>query len=148
MNYEQINEKESIRTINFYQFFLKKYADMIKYILYSSPDVIERLYLHFTSEQRKSAWKGLILRQALISINIKLYVCDKLVELGLKNNTTLEEFYQLSEKKIQINFSAVETATDCISIINHVTRPSMPVWAAILATSSVPFFFPPLPDQL
>ena len=46
-----------------------------------------------------------------------------------------------------MSFSAVDSQTNSITFLNYLTRPSMPVWAAIIATSSLPFFFKPFPDQ-
>lgn len=52
----------------------------------------------------------------------------------------MKEFYEFSPNKIQLNFMAVESITNTITVINYLTRPNMPVWAAILATSSLPYF--------
>ena len=46
-----------------------------------------------------------------------------------------------------MSFSAVESKTNSIIFLNYKTRPAMPVWAAILATCSLPFFFKPFPDR-
>jgi hypothetical protein len=56
--------------------------------------------------------------------------------MGLKPNTTLRQFYENTSKKIQLNFSAIENSY--VAIFNHLTRPNMPIWAAVLASSSIP----------
>lgn len=46
-----------------------------------------------------------------------------------------------------MNFLAVETPTNAITFLNHKTAPYMPVWAAILATSSHPLLFKPVANR-
>ena len=67
--------------------------------------------------------------------------------MGLKSNTTLKQFYDLSTKKIHLNFLAIESETNSVTFLNHKTNPYMPMWAAIVATSSGPMFFKPLHDR-
>ena len=62
-------------------------------------------------------------------------------------NITLKEFYEASPTEIQLNFLVVESATNAISIINYITRPNMPVWAAVFATCSLPYFFNSVTDH-
>ena len=38
--------------------------------------------------------------------------------------------------------------TQTIQILNYMTRPNMPLWAALVATCSLPEFFNPLVDRL
>ena len=65
--------------------------------------------------------------------------------MNLDANTTLKQFYENSSKRIQLNFSVVEDGH--IAVYNYKTRPNMPIWAAILAASSIPGFFPPVIDR-
>ena len=81
------------------------------------------------------------------SLRVKSYIFDKLSELGLKKQITLKEFYDISSKKIQLNFLVVETPANIVSIINHKTRPEMPLWAAVVASCSIPFLFEPVLDR-
>ena len=62
-------------------------------------------------------------------------------------NIALKEFYEISPRKIQLNFLAIESVTQTLTIINHITRPNMPVWAAIFATCSLPYFFSSMTDH-
>ena len=67
--------------------------------------------------------------------------------MSLDENITLSSFYKLSNKKIRLNFTAVNTQTDTIEIINYQTKPHMPVWAALVATASLPDFFTSIVQQ-
>lgn len=120
---------------------------MIKYLVYASPFVTEEIAINLSEEDRKNVWKGLIICEAMNVFKLKAYICESLIELGLKAHTTLQEYYKMSGKKITLNFTAIDSATNSIIIINHHTRPNMPVWAAIVATTSMPEFFRPLPDM-
>ena len=81
------------------------------------------------------------MQTALSSLSIKNLIRRILTSLNYDANITLREFYDISKKKIQLNFMVVESATSTVSIINHLTRPNMPVWAALMATSSLPYFY-------
>ena len=67
--------------------------------------------------------------------------------MNLSRNISLREFYDATEKKIQLNFVVVESPANFVRIINYKTRPQMPVWAAITATCSVPFLFDKFLDR-
>lgn len=124
-----------------------KYLDLVKYLIYTSPFVTEEITINLNEEDRKNVWKGLIICEAMNVFKLKAYICTSLNELGLKSHTTLKEFYDMSEKKITLNFTSIDSASKAIIIINHHTRPYMPVWAAIVATTSIPEFFKPLSDM-
>lgn len=64
--------------------------------------------------------------------------------MGLSKGATLEEFSKLRGKEITLNFLAVDKGLGRVEILNHHTSPNMPVWAAIIATTSTPKFFKPL----
>lgn len=97
---------------------------------------------------QKEAWKALISAGILTAFEIKRYVCDVLKSLGLSPYASLSEFYEFSVKKIQLNFTAMETRKQKIQFYNYKTRPNMPVWAALLATCSLGEFFRPLADRV
>ena len=109
--------------------------------------VAEDIAINVNLEERKEIWKGLIICEAMNIFQLKSYVCETLIKLGLKPHTTLKEFYDLSDKKITLNFTAIESSAKAIRIYNHHTRPYMPLWAAIIATSSIPEFFQPVLDM-
>ena len=145
--YGDINLENSQKTVRFFKFFISKFTDIIRFIIYRLPSIPDKIIQYLSLEQRTEAWKGIIIGEALKAFQIKNYVCEKLLQLGLRNNSTLKEFHELSKKKINMSFSAVDSQTNSITFLNYITRPSMPVWAAIIATSSLPFFFKPFPDQ-
>ena len=71
------------------EIFLKKYADIIKYFIYSSPYVIENIFSQVRGEDRKEAWKGLIIGKMLEVNKIKQFVQDNLKAMDLSPDTTL-----------------------------------------------------------
>lgn len=53
------------------QFFFKKYHDIVKYISYSSPIIIDDVLRMLPPQDRKLAWKGAILPGVLSGKQIK-----------------------------------------------------------------------------
>jgi hypothetical protein len=49
---------------------------------------------------------------------------------------TVEEFYKLSSKKILLSFTVLKTINKKLQFMSRHTMPQMPVWAAIVASSS------------
>ena len=86
------------------------------------------------------------MKKVLSSLSIKSLIRRILARLNYDANITMREFYDISKKKIQLNFMAIESKTASVTVINHITRPNMPVWAALLATSSLPYFYRPITD--
>lgn len=62
--------------------------------------------------------------------------------MKLNSNTSLSEFYEFSPRKITLNFSLINKNEERLEIINRFTRPNMPLWAAIIASTSMPYLFP------
>jgi hypothetical protein len=62
--------------------------------------------------------------------------------MKLNSNTNLSEFYEFSPRKITLNFSLVNKNEERLEIINRFTRPNMPLWAAIIASTSMPYLYP------
>ena len=118
-------------------FFLKKYHNIIKQAVYESPYCSSELQA-LSDSDRKLAWKGIIIGNFLSALKVKSFVQEKLREMFLDQDITLREFYLKSDKKIRINFTAVSMDTQTIQILNYITRPNMPLWAAIVATCSLP----------
>ena len=125
----------------FYEELVDKFSDFIPFIMYSSPNILNPIVEHLNPEERKVVWKGLILCSALSSLKIKNLIRRILSRMNYAPNITLKEFYQASPSQIQLNFLVVESVEQIMRLVNHITRPNMPVWAAILATCSLPFFF-------
>ena len=73
-NADNIRREESDRVRNVFHFFYEKYSDIIKYIALSTPFVIDQVMKIMRPEERKEAWKGLILSEFLSTNKIKAYV--------------------------------------------------------------------------
>jgi hypothetical protein len=61
--------------------------------------------------------------------------------MKLNSNISLSEFYEFSPRKITLNFSLVNKNEERLEIVNRFTRPNMPLWAAIIASTSMPYLF-------
>lgn len=62
--------------------------------------------------------------------------------MKLNSNTTLSEFYEFCPRKITLNFTLINKGKERMEIINRFTRPNMPIWAAIIASTSLPLILP------
>ncbi len=56
------------------QFFKKKYIDIVKYIINQLPFATEQIIKMLRPEERKEAWKGIILSEILSRDQIKKFV--------------------------------------------------------------------------
>ena len=124
------------------------YGDIFKYMILQQIPISSTFNRTLTKEQIKDVFKGFLTGRLLTAFKVKSYVCQKLEEMGLKRTTTLKEYYELTSKHIHLNMTAVELPKNVVTIINHKTRPYMPVWAAIVASCSLPLFFKPLSDRM
>lgn len=84
--------------------------------------------------------KGILTNNLLSTFKLKDYIIKKLMEDRLNPSITLSEFYNLSKRKILLNFTVINMNEQRLTFFNKNTMPNMPVWAAILATSSIPLF--------
>ena len=62
--------------------------------------------------------------------------------MNLNVNTTLSQFYEFGYRKITLNFALINKNKERIELFNRFTRPNMPIWAAIVASTSLPYLFP------
>ena len=85
--------------------------------------------------------KGMIVKRLLSIFKLKEYVQDKLREVHLSPSITLENFYESAPRVILLNFSVINITEQRLDFLNKMTFPDMPVWAAIIASSSLPFLF-------
>lgn len=67
---------------------------------------------------------------------------EKLEDMKLNANTSLAEFYEFSPRKITLNFVLVNKQEERLEIVNRFTKPNMPLWAAIIASASMPYVLP------
>lgn len=58
----------------------------------------------------------------------------------LSPSITLSDFYNVSKRKILLNFTAINVSQARLVFLNKNLMPNMPLWAAVVATSSLPFF--------
>ena len=130
-----------------WDFFTERYLDLLKYIIYQSPLTINELVKVLSIEEKKDVWKGAVIGEIMNGINIKKFVQKNLKAMLIKENATLSEFYEATQKRILLNFPVINSKDNCIRILNKVTTPHMPVWAAVLATSSYFGFFQPVIDR-
>ena len=127
---------------------IDKFCDTIKYMMCSTPYMVETIKYAVSKKDRKEIWKGLLIGEVFKTCKIKDYVCNILEkDLNLRKDTTLLEFYESSRQKIFLNFSTIESSSKCVTFLNHKTRPEMPIWAAILASMSLPLFSKPVKDR-
>ena len=71
---------------------------------------------------------------------LKEYIIDHLKQERLSPSISLAEFYKVSKRKILLNFPTINVNQQRLAFINKSITSNMPVWAAILATSSLPIF--------
>lgn len=71
---------------------------------------------------------------------LKAFIYEQLHAYGLPRNITLNEYFKRSkpENQIVLNFLCVNVSEQRLEMLNKVLTPKMPLWAAILATSSLP----------
>jgi len=62
--------------------------------------------------------------------------------MRLNSNTTLAEYYDFCPRKITLNFALINKNKERVEMVNRFTRPNMPVWAAIIASTSMPLLLP------
>ncbi len=59
----------------------------------------------------------------------------------MRPSISLEEFYETSEVKLLLNFTVIDVNKQRLTFLNKNSMPNMPIWAAIVATSSLPFYY-------
>lgn len=62
--------------------------------------------------------------------------------MNLPRDINLKEFNEISPRKIELNFPAVDITFFKQVFINANTHPQMPIWAALLTALSFPVLFP------
>jgi predicted acylesterase/phospholipase RssA len=83
-----------------------------------------------------------LVRRLLSAKKLELYIKEKLEEMKLNSSTSLAEFYDFSPRKITLNFNLINKKEQRLEIVNRFTRPNMPLWAAIVASASMPYLLP------
>ena len=81
------------------------------------------------------------MKQILTTYRIKEYVMARLKENSLKENITLSEFFNRAPVKMLLNFTTINVHEARLEFMNKNTMPNMPVWAAIVSSSCLPYFY-------
>lgn len=129
--------------------FLRRFYEQLKYFVlsYSSQDVLEVIEMETDPKKREMMWKGIIINNFLRSDKYKHHIQRILKQLNLPKNIKLREFYDISPRQIELTFTAVELHSKKVVFLNHHSYPEMPLWAAIVTSSSFPILFPEIRGQ-
>ena len=95
---------------------------------------------HITVDNAKTVAKGLMINRLLTTFKLKHYIFEKLKEKKLSPSISLAEYYDYSEPQIFLNFSVINVSNQRLTFLNKNSMPNMPLWAAIVASSSLPFY--------
>ena len=147
IDFDSENRKANEKMLNFMNDLKDHFETIAHYILMKTPNAKEAWEMHANKIHNREVFRGLIICEMLTSSRVKTYVSKKLEEMNLDRNITLKEFYDSTDKHIQLNFVVVESPANIVRIINYKTRPQMPLWAAITASCSVPFLFEKFLDR-
>ncbi len=84
--------------------------------------------------------KGMLIGRMLTVYKLKVFIYQQLNAFGLPRNITLNEFYKRSkpENQIVLNFLVINVSEQRLEFFNKMLTPKMPLWAAIIAASSLP----------
>ena len=115
--------------------------------IYEEQSLVDMVLTEKDPKKLQVMWKGLIIGGFYQADKLKQKVQDVLEEINFPKNMTLRQFYEACPRKIKLNFMAVDMRSERIFFINHYTFPYMPIWAAILITTSFPGFFPEIRCQ-
>ena len=82
--------------------------------------------------------KGAMIAKLLSAYRLKAFAFERLESYDLPHSVTLKEFYDGCANKIILNFSVINLTEQRLDFLNMLTTPKMPVWAAILASTTLP----------
>jgi hypothetical protein len=81
------------------------------------------------------------MKQLLSVFKIRSYVIEKLKKKKIKENITLLQFFNEAPQKILLNFTTLNIDDSRLHFMNKNTMPNIPLWAAVVASTSHPFFY-------
>jgi hypothetical protein len=90
----------------------------------------------------KAVAKGLMINKLLTTFRLKTYIMDKLSEEKFSPSISLREYHSVAKRRLFLNFTVIDVNNQRLAFFNKNTMPNMPLWAAIVACSSLPFFHP------
>lgn len=81
----------------------------------------------------------MVLNSLLNASEYKMKIFEILEMAGLDTHISLQKFYDVCPKKIILNFNVANTSQQRFALINKFTKPNMPLWAALMASASLPY---------
>ena len=69
--YDKKNKQDSNKTVNFFRFFLSKFQEVVKFLVYRSPMISDKIHKYLTKTERANVWKGAIIGEILQVFQIK-----------------------------------------------------------------------------
>lgn len=102
----------------------------------------EIINLRLSPDQRKDAWKCMLLGRFLASEELKRKVQTILRSMHLPKDISLKDYYSHAPRKLELTFPAVDINYRRLRFINQKTLPEIPVWAAVVIGSAMPMIFP------
>jgi predicted acylesterase/phospholipase RssA len=88
---------------------------------------------------RATLFKGMVINSLICAFKYRLFIYDILDKAGFDRNITLKKLYDICERKILLNFNCVNTLEQRFALINKIVKPNMPLWAALMASASLPY---------
>ena len=81
----------------------------------------------------------MVINSLINAFKYRVFIYNTLIESGLDQNISLHKFYEISQRKVLLNFNCVNTTQQRFSLVNKITKPNMPLWAALMACASLPY---------
>ena len=81
-----------------------------------------------------------MINRLLTTFKLKSYIINRLKEQGLSPIISLAQYHSVSKRKVLLNFSVIDVNKQSLTFLNKNSTPNMPLWAAIIASSSLPFY--------
>lgn len=145
-DYAKINSKIGKETRKVMQMMYSQYYALIRHIIltYASESNLELIAYQYDPFKREALWKGIIMTNFIQADRFKSHIQDILVQLNLPKDIKIKEFHEVSPTKVDLTFTSVDINSHVIEFINRHTYPEMPIWAAVLISSSFPSLMRPI----
>lgn len=140
-DYKTKNQMISENTQNLIKKMMNHFEGLLVNFILSRP-VMSNTFDCSDPITAEKVWKGALVKRLLSSKKLELYIKKMLEDMKLNSNTTLAEYYDFCPRKITLNFALVNKNKERVQMVNRFTRPNMPLWAAIIASTSMPMLLP------
>jgi hypothetical protein len=97
--------------------------------------------VNVTKKNASFITKGILVNRLLTTFKLKAYIADHLKAERLSPSISLSEFYHVAKRSILLNFTVINVNQARLDFLNKNSMPNMPVWAAIVATSTLPLMY-------